>query len=550
MTFFYNHLQELTLDFKGWCLCFIRKDINLMKRFSALTRIGIILLLVVIVPVAVYLIKEVRSSNERDKMLQDIYLRQLESILFSVNQYAWESANSLRRKVDKLKEAPSKELKAFLQSNPALDGIFFLNENSADMRIIVSTAEDSLHSRKAVEDMLREEPDLPERLRRYQEQNYLKLEPVILGNTAGVDSSSVLLLFRMENSKMNDRYTMAGMRLNAPGFITTILNPKLAELAGHNLYLEVISDEKRYNIIQQKGDIQINERKEMWVFPDVYLGIGLQGDTISDIVRDRTRQNLLLISALALFALAGAWVVYSAIRKEIELARIKSDFVSNISHELRTPLALIRMFTETLQLNRVSSEEKRIHYLNIIGRETERLSHLVDNILNFSRMEAGKKTYVSEPVNLSNIAGEVLDTYEFHLKNAGFKLEKDLPETLPTIMGDSEALKQLMINLIDNSIKYSESAKELQISTTAANGHVELRIQDKGVGISAEDLKRIFEKFYRVPNDLIHTTRGSGLGLSLVKHIVDAHKAKIDVTSKLNNGTCFQIRFPAGERND
>jgi len=521
-----------------------------MKRFSSLTRIGIILLLVVIVPVAVYSIKEVRSSNERDQLLQDIYLRQLESILFSVNQYAWESANSLRRKVDQLNGASQQEMKTFIQSNPAIDGVFFLDDETKDIKVVVSTPEDSILSREVVLNLLKEDASLPDRLRRYQEQNYLKLEPVIMSNDAGEDSSAVLLLFRMENIAEENQYTMAGMRLNAPGFITNVLNPKLLELAGHNLYLEIISDKERYNIVPQKGEIKFNEKKEMWVFPDIYLGIGLQGKTIADIVRDRTRQNLLLISALALFTLAGAWVVYSAIRKEIELARIKSDFVSNISHELRTPLALIRMFTETLQLNRVSSEEKRVHYLDIIGRETERLSHLVDNILNFSRMEAGKKTYVSEPVNLTSIAGEVLDTYEFHLKNAGFKLETDLSEPLPAIMGDSEALKQLMINLIDNSIKYSENTKELQIATIASNGHVELRIQDKGVGISPEDLKRIFEKFYRVPNDLIHTTRGSGLGLSLVKHIVDAHKAKIDVTSKLNNGTCFQIRFPAGETND
>ncbi|MGH1362541.1 MAG: sensor histidine kinase [Calditrichia bacterium] len=521
-----------------------------MNRFSTLTRIGIILLLVVLVPVIVYTVKEVQSSNERDQLLQDIYLRQLESILFSVNQYAWESANSLRQKVEQLDGKSDEDIAAFLESTSTVDGIFFYNDTNQKTLAYTQLPEDSTASKNAFAQTIKKKHDLLQRLERYQDQNYLKLEPLILQTEGIADSSTVVLLFRLPRTNGDSSYSVAGMRLNAPGFITTVLNPKLAELAGHNLYLEVISDKKRYNILPEKGDVEISERKEMWVFPDIYLGIGLQGETIADIVRTRTRENLLIISVLALFAMAGAWVVYSAIRREIELARIKADFVSNISHELRTPLALIRMFTETLQLNRVNTEEKKAHYLNIIGRETERLSHLVDNILNFSRMEAGKKTYNSEPTELNSVVSEVIETYQYHLKNAGFELHTKLAEKLPIISGDNEALKQLLINLLDNSIKYSEDEKQINISTTAENGHVELSISDRGVGISQENLKHIFDKFYRVPNDLIHTTRGSGLGLSLVKHIVDAHNAEMNVTSKLNNGTRFEIRFPSGDSND
>jgi two-component system phosphate regulon sensor histidine kinase PhoR len=251
-----------------------------------------------------------------------------------------------------------------------------------------------------------------------------------------------------------------------------------------------------------------------------------------------------LIGLLDLILIAGAWFVYRTVRHEVELAQLKSDFVSNVSHELRTPLSLIRMFGETLQMKRLTSEEKKQEYYDTIVHETERLTRLVNNILNFSRMEAGKKEYHLVQTNLNGIVENVLKSYESHLTQHGFVVASELDRQLPDVITDTESISEALLNIIDNAVKYSDKDKSITISTGTADGMTFVEVQDHGIGIDPHHQKRIFEKFYRVSSGLVHNTKGSGLGLTLVKHIVDAHKGTVTVKSEPGKGSTFRLSFP------
>jgi len=226
---------------------------------------------------------------------------------------------------------------------------------------------------------------------------------------------------------------------------------------------------------------------------------------------------------------------------------LKSDFVSNVSHELRTPLALIRMFAETLEMKRVKTEKKKIEYYRTILLETERLTRLVNNILNFSRMEADRRQYHFRLIELNAVVKNVLDIYEYQLRTMGFSTVVQLKSTLPLINGDDEALAEALHNIVDNAIKYSNEEKSLKVETGTRGAEVFVEVQDRGIGIPAQYHGKIFEKFFRVSGGLVHTAKGSGLGLALVRHIVQAHGGTIEVESSPGKGSTFRIILPVVE---
>jgi len=252
-----------------------------------------------------------------------------------------------------------------------------------------------------------------------------------------------------------------------------------------------------------------------------------------------------MIVVLDIVLLAGAWLIYRTIRREMQLIQLKSDFVSNVSHELRTPLSLIRMFAETLEMKRVKTETKRQEYYRTIIQESERLTRLVNNLLNFSRMDAGKRNYQLRDLDVNTVVSKVLDFYRLQLRSQNFELVADLAEKVPAVLGDEEAIAEALHNIIDNAMKYSDREKFIRVATGSAAGMAFIEIQDRGIGIAPEHQAKIFEKFYRVSTGLVHTTKGSGLGLALVDHIVRAHGGTIDVSSVPGRGSTFRVSLPA-----
>jgi two-component system phosphate regulon sensor histidine kinase PhoR len=245
---------------------------------------------------------------------------------------------------------------------------------------------------------------------------------------------------------------------------------------------------------------------------------------------------------LNLIVLIGVWFVFSSIKKEVRLAQLKSDFVSNVSHEIRTPLSLIRMFAETLEMHRVKSEEKKDEYYRIIRKETERLTGIVNSILNLSKMESSSRKYNFVKNSLNNIVDEVINTYQHKMIDENcIDFKKD---NIPETKLDKEAVTEALINLIDNAVKYSGDNCKITLITGQVDNQIYIDVIDNGIGISKENQKKIFEKFYRVSSGNVHNTQGSGLGLSLVKHIMDAHNGSITVNSKLDEGSTFRLSFP------
>ncbi|MCW9096630.1 MAG: HAMP domain-containing histidine kinase, partial [Ignavibacteriaceae bacterium] len=240
----------------------------------------------------------------------------------------------------------------------------------------------------------------------------------------------------------------------------------------------------------------------------------------------------------------GVWIVYKNIRKEVEIAQIKSDFVSNVSHELRTPLSLISMFSETLEMDRVKTEEKKKEYYSIISNEANRLSKIVNSILNFSKMEAGKRQFNFVDSYLNDVVENVYRSYKFHLEQKGFTFSLEKDENIPILKIDEEAVSEAIVNLIDNAVKYSDDKKEIVIKTGQENNFAFVEVEDKGIGIPEKDQKKIFDKFFRVSSGNVHNVKGSGIGLSIVHHIMDAHKGKIEVLSEVGNGSKFRLLFP------
>jgi two-component system phosphate regulon sensor histidine kinase PhoR len=337
-----------------------------------------------------------------------------------------------------------------------------------------------------------------------------------------------------------------GILIHPEQFVREILRKKLSEAAGENFVLAILKKSSGALLYSTGAatTAEMRQANDLWIFPDYAIAIRLKGETIEEVVRDRFYRNLLLIGLLDAVLMLGVWFVYRTVRREVELAQMKSDFVSNVSHELKTPLALIRMFGETLQMNRATSDGKKAEYYDTIVRESERLTRLVNNILNFSRMEAGRKEYRFAPTSLSDLAAGVVKTYHAHLAQEGFTVTTDLHTDLPSISADAESVSEALLNIIDNAVKYSPQQKWIRIATGRAEGTVFLEVEDHGIGIEPVHQKRIFEKFYRASGTLVHTTKGSGLGLTLVRHIMDAHGGTVTVTSTPGSGSTFRLSFP------
>jgi signal transduction histidine kinase len=279
-------------------------------------------------------------------------------------------------------------------------------------------------------------------------------------------------------------------------------------------------------------------------FEGVRLELRYRDRSIEQEVRRLALAKTALIGFIDMMLLAGLALVFANVRRELRLSRLKSDFVANVSHELKTPLALIRLFAETLELGRVPSEEKARQYHRIINKESRRLTQLINNILDFSRIEAGRKEYRFVPGDVGAVVREVVDAYRFPIEQQGFALELDVADDLPELEIDPEALSQALLNLLNNAIKYSPEQKQIRVHARREGERVLVSVADRGIGVPRAEQKKIFEKFYRAEHSLVHTTKGSGLGLALVRHIMEAHGGTVEVASAPAEGSTFTLVLP------
>ena len=242
--------------------------------------------------------------------------------------------------------------------------------------------------------------------------------------------------------------------------------------------------------------------------------------------------GLLLLLALALGA-------------ERRATAMKSDFVANVSHELKTPLSLIRMFGEMLSTGRAQDPVRAQDYAVIITRESERLTHLIDNVLDFARIERGKAAYDRKPASWGQVVVRALEIASSRLEQAGMQLEAEIAPDLPDVVIDESAMTLAVLNLVDNAVKYAASGKTVRVTLAAEPGRQVLTVADEGPGFDPGESRRVFERFYRTESARKQGIRGSGIGLALVEHIAVAHGGQVSVDAAPGQGARFSLWVPA-----
>jgi signal transduction histidine kinase len=242
---------------------------------------------------------------------------------------------------------------------------------------------------------------------------------------------------------------------------------------------------------------------------------------------------------------AGTYFIARAIRREMEVSRLQSDFVSAVSHEFRSPLTSMRQLSELLAFGRVPSEERRHVYYETLVRETMRLQRLVESLLNFGRMEAGARQYRFEPVDAGALAHRVAAEFEPQIAGDGRRIELAGDAAGCVIEADPEAISVALRNLVDNALKYSPDQPRVWVEWHAKHGLIGISVRDRGVGIAASERKAIFRKFVRGSAAASGNVKGSGVGLAMVRHIVAAHGGMIQVDSEPGRGSTFTMLLPA-----
>lgn len=252
-----------------------------------------------------------------------------------------------------------------------------------------------------------------------------------------------------------------------------------------------------------------------------------------------------LILVFCALLLAGTVLLVVALGRQADVARLQADFLSKVSHDFRTPLTSIRMFVETLRENRVEDGARRERILSLLAQETERLSTLIDRLLEFARLESGQLRFVPKPVDLGEVVRSVVARFEPRTLQGDVQLTATVAPSLPLLLADADALAEIVQNLLDNAFKYTGPHKRIAVEVKGVGRDVELAVTDNGPGVARVDQNRIFDSFYRVDDRLSRATEGAGLGLALTRHIVHAHGGRIRVESDPGAGARFVVVLPA-----
>ncbi len=499
----------------------------------------------IVLPMVAYVVYEVSNLNENEKIIEEVYESQLESLIFSVNQYSNDFMSALLNKVEQ-----DFDTKTFTVGMETLDliehdgfQVFSISPANQDYFYYLNTT--GMEVEEALKELKNKKGKLIKQLIGFYDSGYRKLEPSGMFEFEGSTYQVLMAIVKVDF----DYYVCIGL-IDPLYFIEEVLSPKMQQIGGEEMII-TLQNQGASDLVFTTDTLKnkILVTRKMWLFPELLMGVSPKSETYASLVSDRLRNNIIAIGLLIVLLGAGFTLVIRNVNREMRLAQTKSEFVSNVSHELRTPLALISMFAETLLLGRIKSKEKETEYTEIIFKETNRLTGIVNRILNFSKIEANKKTYHFGAVNINELLQEVNRDYSYHLEQNGFAHGLDQSDEELIINGDKEAIYEAVVNLIDNAMKYSSENKEVQLISGRKGENVWIKVKDKGVGIPKERLPYIFDKFYRVSENNIYTTKGTGLGLTIIKHIMDAHHGTINVESESGKGSTFALVFNSNFEN-
>jgi two-component system phosphate regulon sensor histidine kinase PhoR len=335
--------------------------------------------------------------------------------------------------------------------------------------------------------------------------------------------------------------------------------PTLVHDVMPRLYRDIDRGASRMNVVDEEGRIVFGppiKGGEFTVgrpFPTTLYNWRLQmalasAEQLGPSVEQQRALEAGIVGFAALVAIAGVVIVVMASVKERRLAVLKSDFVANVSHELKTPLSLVRMFGEMLLSDRIASDEKRRQYLGIIVAESERLTALIENVLDFAKVERGKAAYDFAPGQLGEVVSRAVEVYRYRAEREEMEVTLAVSAELPPASIDARAVELAVINLLDNALKYAKAGRRVDVTVASAGRWVEVRVSDRGPGIDPDEQGRIFERFVRGRRAGETRARGSGIGLALVKHIAESHGGRVEVQSPVTpdgRGSTFVIAIPA-----
>jgi signal transduction histidine kinase len=259
--------------------------------------------------------------------------------------------------------------------------------------------------------------------------------------------------------------------------------------------------------------------------------------------RRRAFYSIVLLLVVG-FTLFGGYLLWRDVQREVGMARLRSQFVSGVSHELRTPLTSIRMFAETLLHRGPEDRETHDEFLGTIVGESNRLSRLLGNVLEFSAIEGGKRQYQMQLCDLSEVVHAAVRAIQQRLDSEGFQLDMRLDDDLPLISADGDAVEQAILNLLTNAMKYSGDSRRIELALEREDGNAAISVSDRGIGIRPSEQRRIFESFHRGDSPAVEEIPGTGLGLTLVEHIATAHGGAVEVESSPGEGSTFTLRIP------
>jgi signal transduction histidine kinase len=324
----------------------------------------------------------------------------------------------------------------------------------------------------------------------------------------------------------------------------------------NNLHLELITGKNPWekdvnpNTLLIAGEPLLLLSGQMQGYKIVFTG--MEGTSLKKFTTKGVIPYYAIILVIILLIALGVIFIFQDISREQELTRMKSDFISNVTHEIKTPIATIRSLSENVNEGWVTSNEKQLDYFRLIARESERLGHLVENTLDFSRIESGSKRYNMEPGSLKEVIKRTVERFRLLSEGQDVKIRIAIDQDLPKINMDRVALGQAILNLLDNAAKYSTGEKMIRIHAFAEGDNVVFSVMDNGMGIERKDLSKIFNKFYRSETIPAGKITGSGIGLTLVKEIVEYHGGVISVDSTIREGSTFTICIPVNieKRND
>ena len=524
---------------------------------NPLKKITLVFILIAILPVAL-VVYELDLLNKNEAIIRGTYENQLDAILYSVNQYSddiissWANRIRLEARESSYDSLSNTErLQAILNQTDVVRYVYFSDLNTNSTVYALNGDDSSIPMIKSVMDgLIRAERERIEKLVEYEQAGFRKMEAI----DVTIEDHGMPVLFVLDENPHD--YKIGGIIIDLPTFIENTIGPKMQGISGDKFVISALSMKDDSLIYSTDLETQaapaeamttfknLVQKREFWVLPGYYLGISLKGATLDDLVKSRITTTLTVLILLICVFGAGIIFLYRNIRREIHLSQAKSEFVSNVSHEIRTPLSLIGMFAETLETGRVTSEEKKQEYYSIISKETSRLSRIVNRILNFSQLEASKKRFNFEPIQLNDLYRAIQENYFHHIQDKGFTLKFEPCEDLGLIQGDREAISEAIINLLDNAIKYSHDKKQITVKTGRDFNSRYVEVTDQGIGIAKKHHSEIFEQFFRAPAGDVHTTKGSGLGLTLVKKIMEAHHGQVTVDSSPGKGSTFRLKFP------